>query len=123
MPSEVPPVRVSEINSQLFGKAGGLHKWPVGEVRAKITILCAFLLLLIFADLDSSEVKTFWEANGFSADLDFQIASEIFIRYSEIFLSGPLAKMANMTVVQSDNRRKDSGILLDGIRLLWYAAM
>lgn len=96
-----------------------LETWKVDEVTAKFVILYVFLLLIVFADLDGEEAKTFWEEKGFTGNLEQEQITKVFVDYPEIFVCGPILEMATMSAFQYNSGGTNRGALHDGMHMVY----
>ena len=96
-----------------------LEHWGIEATTAKFVILYVFLLLLMGADLAHDEVNRFWTRLGYGAVLSQEQVTRVFIDFPEIFRYGPLLEMATMAALQFDTRRRDRGILHDGMHMIY----
>ncbi len=94
-------------------------KLPANKTLNKFVIIYVILLLILCADFDSVEVRSFWESKGL-ADAPTNIwISYVFEHYPEIFWCGPVLEMANMACHQYEINRRDRGIILDGMHMIY----
>lgn len=93
--------------------------WKLDESYSKIVILFVFMFMIIYLDLDSSEVVQFWKNRGYGDKIEASQISSFFLNFPEIFFQGPFAEMARMISLQIEFGRINRGTLHDGMHMIY----
>lgn len=95
------------------------RSWGLSEMMAKFVILYAFLILMVYADMDGTPAKDFWIAKGFVGDRKDDVIISAFWDYPEIFRQGPILSMAIMAAMQHAEGKTNRGAILDGMHMIY----
>jgi hypothetical protein len=95
------------------------RSWGLKEVMAKFVIFYAFLILMVYADMDGTPAKDFWIEKGFQGERKNDIIIQAFLEYPEMFRQGPILSMAIMAAMQHAEGRTNRGAILDGMHMVY----
>lgn len=94
-------------------------KLPADKIVCKFVMLYSILLLVVLADFEKDEINEFWAGRGLKDGSTYDWLKHILESYPDLFWRGPVLEMANMACYQYKKNRRDRGILLDGMHMVY----
>jgi hypothetical protein len=96
-----------------------IQSWGLNQEVAKFVILYAFLILMVYADMDGTPAEDFWIEKGFHGERKHDVIIHTFFEYPEIFRQGPVLSMAIMAAIQHADGKTNRGAILDGMHMVY----
>lgn len=83
----------------------------------KISILLAFYILCLGAEMDSTPIKTYWQKIGIKEPIDrLNYAMNM---YNDLILRGPFYQMAIMVYHQTSIKKSNRGLFMDSLHSIY----